>query len=57
MYIVVLLAYLCVHHIHAWCPQKSEGGQIPRTKVTDISCYVLAGNQTRPSARTSALDC
>lgn len=44
----VLFSWISVHHVHAWCPQKSEddvGFLKPELQVA-VNCWVASGNRT-----------
>lgn len=45
MYMNVFLAYMSVHYVRAWCPQRlEEGVESPETEVIDIM-WVLGSFQ------------
>ena len=57
----ILSGYICLHYVHAWCPQRSEVGiGSPGTRVTDGSelvcvctrtCTCALGIEYTPSAK------
>ena len=45
--VCVLAACVYVHHVHAWCPRRSEGIRAYGTGITDgREPHIGAGNQT-----------